>query len=57
MKEYTQMLLNTVVAGLFSLVALIPAAVIIDKLRHAAAQFTESIWAKASSFAFVMELR
>jgi hypothetical protein len=51
------MLLNTVVAGLFSLVAIRPAAVIIEKLLQSADQFAESIWAKASSFAFVMELR
>jgi len=51
------MLLNTVVAGLFSLVAIRPAAVIIEKLLQSADQFAESIWVKASSFAFVMELR
>jgi len=55
-KVYTQMLLNTVVAGLFSLVAIRPAAVIIEKLLQSADQFAESIWAKASSFAFVMEV-
>ena len=49
MKVYTQILLNTGVAGLFSLAAIGPAAVIIEKLQRSN-QFVEaeSIWVKAN---------
>lgn len=49
MKVYTQMLLNTGVADLFSLAAIEPGAVIIEKLLRSN-QFVEaeSIWVKAN---------